>query len=107
MRTEQEKFMWFEENIRPKIDRMVDKLNNGKSLYYEVYIDLEEEFMRWFDYMYKYPNLAAYSIARWIIHRDSWYWSPSYVKALDESMTNTDNPAEAFTTVLNNSLNRK
>ena len=106
MYTEQEKFMWFEDNIKPKIYKIVRKLNGGKPIWYEVGIDLDEQFMRWFDFAFKYPNLAAYPIARWMIRRDRWYWSPSYVAELDKAMTRTDNPSEALCMVLDDSLKR-
>lgn len=101
--TSEQKWEWYRKVFSNLVHNQVEKITE-KPLWYEVWIDLDETFERWFDYMYNYPNLAAYSLARWLIRRDNWYWSPSYVAELDKATEKCGDPAQALCNVLSNSL---
>lgn len=99
---ETDKWNFYSKVFRPMLSRSLE--NKGvKQLYYEVWIDLDETYERWFDFMYKYPNLAIGTISRWLIRRDKWYWSDDYVTQLNKAME-TQSAEEALTTVLKKSL---
>lgn len=57
------------------------------------------------DYIFKYPNLVAYNIARWLVKQDDWYWSPTYVDQLEKTQEKYGNLC--FNAVLNDRLNKK
>jgi len=104
--TQYEKWQYYNEVMLPKVRNMVKKITGSCRLYYEVWIDLDDEYNRWFDYMLKFPNLAAYCLAKWMIKRDKWYWSPSYVKDLEKASKKVGDVA-CFSEVLNESLKAK
>lgn len=91
--------------FNPFLCKALDKIQHSP-LWYEVWIDLDETIDRWCDFIYKHPNLAAYNIARWMVARDKWYWSPQYVKELNKAQEETGDPCAALTSVLNKSLKR-
>jgi len=102
---ENEKWEWYDKVLVPKVESALKKLGSG-DLYYEVWYDLEECFDTLFgEYVFNYTNLAAYNIARWMMKRDKWYWSPEYVKALNAA-TEKYGAASAFDEVLNDSLKK-
>jgi hypothetical protein len=83
-----EAWAYYDRVIDPLIHRQVEKLNKGQSAYYEAWIDFEEFLQKsknskWWNYLYTYPNLAAYTAAKMIIRWDKWYASPSYVEMLN------------------------
>ena len=86
-----EAWTYYDKYIAPIIQRQVKKLNEGKSAYYEAWIDFEEFLQesknsKWWNYLYTYPNLAAYTASKMIIKWDKWYASPAYVEMLNTGL---------------------
>lgn len=91
---------WYYDTFLPMVEEVI-KRKEGRALYYEVYIDLEEGIDRWYEYASKWTNLAIECLSNWAIRRDKWYWSPSYVKALDKAVEeHKGDYSSAFSSIL-------
>lgn len=75
---------YYEEKFLPMMEKQIEKLSFSREIFYEAYIDLEEEIEHWWNYIKKYPQLAAHNLAKRVINFDRWYGTDAYIKSLDE-----------------------
>ncbi|MBO4531428.1 MAG: hypothetical protein J5767_12425 [Paludibacteraceae bacterium] len=91
-----EKWKFYDEVFTPLVGKQIEKITGGISLWYEVWIDFEEDILQreehsnWWNYMMKYPNLASRTAARIMVKWDKWYRSPAYVESLNEMLKNSN-----------------
>lgn len=91
-----EKWKFYDEVFTSLVGKQIEKITGGISLWYEVWIDFEEEVLQgkksfnWWNYIMKYPNLASRTAARMMVKWDKWYTSPAYVEMLDEMLKNSN-----------------
>ena len=75
---------YYEKTFLPMMKKQIEKLAFGREIFYEAYIDLEDEIEHWWNYIIKYPHLAAHNLAKRVINFDRWYDTDAYIESLDE-----------------------